>query len=81
VTHDQSFESWANMVWKMGAASGAAMALKNFRNDVRIELFNEAGQLALAWEIFRCWPSEYTALADLDALSLEMTLSHKIGES
>jgi len=66
------------MVWKMGAASGAEMALKNFRKDVRIELFNEAGQLALAWVVFRCWPSEYTALADLDANAGAVAIEHLV---
>jgi phage tail-like protein len=80
VTHDQSFEPWANMVWKMGAASGAEMALKNFRKDVRIELVNEAGQLALAWVVFRCWPSEYTALADLDANAGAVAIEHLVLE-
>jgi phage tail-like protein len=32
-----------------------------------IKLYNEAGQLALAYKVFRCWVSEYQALPDLDA--------------
>ena len=42
-------------------------SLKNFRKDIIIELYNEAGQKVLAYKIFRCWVSEYTALPDLDA--------------
>ena len=30
-------------------------------------MYNEAGQLALAYKVFRCWVSEYQALPDLDA--------------
>ena len=32
-----------------------------------IELYNEAGQLVLAYKVYRCWVSDYQALADLDA--------------
>lgn len=67
VTHDDSFEAWANKVWELGASLGAEVSLKDFRKDVRIELLNEAGQVVMAWLVFRCWPSAYTALANLDA--------------
>ena len=43
------------------------MALKNFRKDIIVELNNEAGQLVLAYKVYRCWVSEYQALSDLDA--------------
>ncbi|MEK1907624.1 MAG: phage tail protein, partial [Pseudomonas sp.] len=29
--------------------------------------YNEAGQLALAYKVFRCWVSEFQSLPDLDA--------------
>lgn len=67
VTHDDAFESWANNVWRLGTGPGAEVALRDFRKDVVIELYNEAGQLALAYKLYRCWPSEYQALPDLDA--------------
>jgi phage tail-like protein len=34
---------------------------------VIIEVYNEAGQLAIAYKLFRCWVSEFQALPDLDA--------------
>ena len=37
------------------------------REQYRIELLNESGQVAKAWNCFRCWVSEYTALGELDA--------------
>jgi phage tail-like protein len=43
------------------------MSLKNFRKNLTIEVYNEAGQLAIAYQVFRCWVSEYQALAELDA--------------
>ncbi|MBV8529615.1 MAG: phage tail protein, partial [Candidatus Dormibacteraeota bacterium] len=67
VTHDTAFEAWAAKVWALGAGLGAEVSLKDFRKDISIELLNEAGQLVMAWKVFRCWPSEYVALADLDA--------------
>lgn len=67
VTHDVEFERWANKVWNFGSGLGAEISLKDFRKDIIIELYNEAGQLALAYKIFRCWVSEFTATPELDA--------------
>jgi phage tail-like protein len=67
VTHDPEFERWANKVWNFGSGLGAETSLQDFRKDVMLEFYNEAGQLALAYNIFRCWPSEFRALPELDA--------------
>ena len=67
VTHDKEFEQWANKVWNFGSGLGGEVSLKDFRKDLIIEVYNEAGQLALAYKVFRCWVSEYQALPDLDA--------------
>ena len=67
VTHDPEFEQWANKVWAYGQAAGSEMSLKDFRKDLIIELYNEAGQLVIAYKVYRAWVSEYVALADLDA--------------
>jgi phage tail-like protein len=67
VSHDLEFEDWADKVWKFGAGLGAEVSLKDFRKDIVIEVYNEAGQLALAYQVFRCWVSEYQALPELDA--------------
>jgi phage tail-like protein len=69
VTHDSEFEQWANKVWALGAGLGSEVSLKDFRKDVLLEFYNEAGQLALGYKIFRCWPSMFEALPDLDANS------------
>lgn len=65
VTHDVTFESWANLVNNF--LGDAAMSLKNFRKDFILDVFNEAGQVALSYHIFRAWVSEYQALPELDA--------------
>lgn len=67
VTHDPEFEIWANKVWNFGSGLGAEVSLKDFRKDIIIEMYNEAGQLAIAYKVFRCWVSEYQALPELDA--------------
>jgi phage tail-like protein len=67
VTHDVEFERWANKVWNFGAGLGSEVSLADFRKDIIIEFYNEAGQLAIAYKVFRCWPSEFQALPELDA--------------
>jgi phage tail-like protein len=65
VTHDPEFERWANKVWNYGG--GLDVSLSDFRKNLIIEFYNEAGQLAIAYKVYRCWPSEYQALPELDA--------------
>ncbi len=67
VTHDPEFEKWANKVWNFGSGLGSEVSLKDFRKDIIIEVYNEAGQLAIAYKVYRCWVSEYQALPELDA--------------
>lgn len=67
VTHDTEFEKWVNKVWNFGAGLGKESSLKDFRKDIIIEMYNEAGQLAISYKVFRCWASEFQALPDLDA--------------
>lgn len=82
VSHDPAFEDWANLVWRHGASAGSEVALANFRKDILIELCNEAGQVVLAYKVYRCWVSEYVAMADLDAdagrvLIQSITIEHE----
>ncbi len=67
VTHDPEFEKWAGKVWRFGAGLGAEVSLADFRKDIIIEMYNEAGQLALSYKVYRCWVSEYQAMPELDA--------------
>ena len=67
VTHDVEFERWANKVWNFGSGLGAEVSLADFRKDITIDVFNEAGQLVLTYRVFRAWVSEFQATADLDA--------------
>jgi len=77
VTHDTEFEKWANKVWSYGSGLGAETSLKDFRKDViTIEVYNEAGQLALAYNVYRCWVSEFQSLPDLDANANAVAIQH-----
>jgi len=76
VTHDVAFEQWANKVWNYGAALGSEVSLKDFRKDIILELLNEAGQVVIAYKIYRCWVSEYEALPDLDANANAIAIQH-----
>jgi phage tail-like protein len=71
VTYDVEFERWANKVWDHHNSTGNnpqnLVSLADFRKSITIELYNEAGQLVIAYNVYRCWVSEYQALADLDA--------------
>ena len=67
VTHDPEFEAWANKVWNVAGGLGAEVSLADFRKDLLIEVYNEAGQNVLTYRIYRCWVSEFQAQADLDA--------------
>jgi phage tail-like protein len=66
VTHDTRFEEWANLVNNF--EGDAAMSLKNFRKEViTIEVHNLQGNVVMAFNVYRCWISEYQALPELDA--------------
>lgn len=73
VTHDLEFEKWANKVWSYANAGASdeqrtkEISLADFRKDVTIDVFNEAGQKVISYYVYRCWVSEYQALPDLDA--------------
>jgi phage tail-like protein len=76
VTHDPEFEAWAAKVWQLGATLGAEVSLADFRKDVILDFYNEAGQLAISYKIYRAWVSEYQALPDLDANANAVAIQH-----
>lgn len=76
VTHDPEFEKWANKVWNVGGGLGAEVSLRDFRKDLSIEVYNEAGQKVLAYKISRAWVAEYQSLPDLDANANAVAIEH-----
>jgi phage tail-like protein len=76
LTMDMAFHDWAGRVWNYGAGLGLEVSLANFRKDIYLEFYNEAGQLVIAYNIYRCWVSEYQALPDLDANANAIAIEH-----
>ena len=80
MTHDLAFEQWANKVWDYQNAQAQnadqEVSLTDFRKDVIIDFFNEAGQKAISYHVYRCWVSEYQALPDLDANANAVAIQH-----
>lgn len=65
ITFDDGFERWALSVYD--PQSVGAVSLAGFRRDITIELYNLQGVKVRAWNAFRCWVSEFTAVPELDA--------------
>jgi phage tail-like protein len=71
VTHDTAFEAWAN---KVSSYAAPGISLPDFRKDITIDVFNEAGQLVISYNLFRCWVSEFTTLPTLDAATAAIAI-------
>lgn len=65
ITFAPEFEAWANLVYS--AEGDGGVSLLRFRKDIRIELLNLQGTVVRAYNVVRCWPSEFTALPELDS--------------
>jgi phage tail-like protein len=76
VTQDLEFERWANKVWNFAGGPNGETSLADFRKDVILDLFNEAGQKVLSYKLYRCWVSEYQSLPDLDANANAVAIQH-----
>ena len=82
VTHDIDFEAWANKVWDYSNAQAGPnqrvreVSLADFRKDITIDVFNEAGQKVISYLLYRCWVSEFQALPDLDANANAVAIQH-----
>ena len=82
VTHDIEFEQWANKVWDYPNAQAAPdqrdreVSLADFRKDLIIDVFNEAGQKVISYLVYRCWVSEFQAISDLDANANAVAIQH-----
>ena len=75
VTHDDEFERWANAAQELDAGEPKTR-LGALRQNIRIELLNEAGDVAQRYMVHRCWVSEFQALPDLDAGGNAIALEH-----
>ena len=81
LTHDPVFENWANLVNNI--QGDAAVSLVNYRKDIVINVLNLQGQVAISYRLYRAWVSEYQALPEFDANSMNavgiqtITLQHE----
>lgn len=62
---DSGFEAWANGAFEH-QISGSQDA-GDFRKDLTLDVFNEAGQLVLSYVVHQAWVSDFQATSDLDA--------------
>lgn len=68
LTHDPVFERWANLVNNI--EGDGAVSLLNYRRNIVVNVLNLQGSVALSYKIFRAWVSEFQALPDLNATSM-----------
>lgn len=64
VTHSPEFANWANMVTSTKPGRDCGVSPHNFRMDIFIEVYNEAGQVSLTYKVRRCWVSKFQAVPD-----------------
>ena len=76
VTHDTDFEAWASKTWNFQGGLGAESSLADFRQDIVVDMFNEAGHKVMSYQIFRCWVSEYQPIGDFDANANAVLIQH-----
>jgi phage tail-like protein len=67
LTLDREFEAWARKVWNFSGREGSESSLADYKKQIIIDVFNEAGQKVLSYKVYNCWVSEYQALPELDA--------------
>jgi len=81
LTHDPVFENWANKVNNI--QGDGAMSLRDFRKNLVINVLNLQGEVAISYRLYRAWVSEYQALPDFDANTMNtvgiqtITLQHE----
>lgn len=65
LTLDHTFEDWAKAV--LASLGENDLSLGAMRRNVTIEVLNMQGVPAIKYNVYGCWPSEYTAVPELDA--------------
>ena len=73
VTRDPEFQ--------MGIQSASRTVAEGFSKGHRDRTLNETGQMVSRYRVYRCWPSEYIALPDLDANTTDVPVEQIILEN
>jgi phage tail-like protein len=76
VTHDEEFELWARKVWNYGAGLGSEVSLADYKKNINLQVLNEAGQVVIAYNIYRCWVSDYESASGFDSNSDAVLIQH-----
>jgi phage tail-like protein len=76
ITFDPAFENWATKIYSTAGDGGVSLA--HFRKDITIELYNLQGVKVRAWNVFRCWVSEFVAVPELDANANAIAFEHVV---
>lgn len=63
-TAANEFERWAAKVWSYASTPGSEISLADFRKDLLLDVTDANGKLTARFKVYRCWPAEYTPLAD-----------------
>ena len=84
ITTDSAFQDWANLMWDYPNTQqlGNETQLATSRKPMQIELYDQQRILALRYNLYHCWPSEYTALPELNSEAnvvalASMTIEHE----
>jgi phage tail-like protein len=67
ITTDTAFEDWANQIREHAAGAGPGAAVTGYLKNVRIEVLDAADRPAIAYDVYRCWPSVYRPVPALSA--------------
>jgi phage tail-like protein len=65
LTHDSQLIAWADLV--NNPQGDAAMSLKNYRKEVKIEVLNLQATMVIRFILHRAWVAEFQALPEMDA--------------
>jgi len=76
LTHDTSFEAWANKITSI--EGDGAVSLKDYRKDIAIDILNLQGSTVLSYFVFGCWVTEYEAIANLDAHDTQIAIERLV---
>ena len=63
VSYDATFGQWANKVF-----DGTKANAVDFRRDLTIEVYDEAGMKVVAYQVHRAWVSQFSAMSELDGV-------------
>jgi phage tail-like protein len=75
VTQDLTFNNWARQVSQFGSSAGQT-STKNFRKDVYLQIYNEAGQPVQRYQFLKGWVSKYRALPRLGGNANAIAIEH-----